>query len=676
MKNCRRTENHRAGNAERFDGLAKANLVWKWYFVAMRRALFLAAALVLASTNACGNSPPVDATAPGESGPGAKLGGSAVDASLDAAVANDGGDETATLAQGLGANVGPGGVTFRVWAPHASAARVTGDFSSMPITMTAIAGGVFEATSAIAHASSTYVFSFDTPSGPITRIDPYCRQVQGSACAVVDPSTYAWQVASFARPTRTQWVVYEMHIGSFSVPSGAPYGTFASAMGALPSLADLGVNVVEVMPIQDFGSKPNGWGYNPQLYFAPRPELGSPDDLRAFIDTAHGLGIAVWLDTVVNHCDGWSQAPLHCFDGQCPSGTAGIYFFPSGPYATTPWGPRPSYTEPEVSAMLLASADAWMNEFHGDGFRWDSVSNIRALDGTGTTPGGKELLTSVNDRIHAKGAFSVAEDLKGYAPITQPTTGGGFGFDAQWDGFGYAMTTQLAATTDASRNLTQVANALTSNYAGDAFARLLFTEDHDTVGNGGARLPNKIDPANPTSWAARKRSILGAVMLLSSPGVPMLFQGQEALATGTFLNPPAPLAVPTAQGLEIRVFYKDMIRLRRNLDGAAGGLSDASTEVFHRNDAGKVLAYRRYGASGQDVIVVVNLMNKAYTEYDIGVADAGPWRIRLNTDAVAYSDDFANGQTGSVVARSGIKDGKPYTLPLVLGAYSAMVLSH
>jgi 1,4-alpha-glucan branching enzyme len=116
--------------------------------------------------------------------------------------------------------------------------------------------------------------------------------------------------------------------------------------------------------------------------------------------------------------------------------------------------------------------------------------------------------------------------------------------------------------------------------------------------------------------------------------------------------------------------------LRRNLDGGAGGLSDASIDVFHRNDAAKVVAYRRYGSSGQDVVVIVNLMNKAYTEYDIGVADAGPWRVRLNTDSTAYSDDFVAGQTGSVSARLGAKDGKPYTLPLVLGAYSAMVLSH
>lgn len=643
----------------------------------MRKGLLFAVAVIPGILVACGNGAMPDANNAGEKGSSGNSGNEISDASSDASsLTTASKDASSTSTNNFGANVGASGVTFRVWAPYATAARVVGDFSSAPIAMTQLSGNIFQATSSLAHAGSQYSFSFDTPAGTVARVDPYCRELDGSSCVVVDPSAYAWRTPTFTRPTRAQSVVYEIHIGSFSVPSGAAYGTFASATAALSSLANLGVNVVEVMPIQSFGSAPNTWGYNPQLFFAPRPELGSPDDLRAFVDTAHGLGIAVWMDTVINHCDSWSKAPLRCFDGNCPDAGAGVYFFADPTYGTTPWGPRPDYTSPEVSSMLLASADTWMNEFHGDGFRWDSVSNIRAIDGNGTVPGGQALLTSMNDEIHANGGTSIAEDLKGYAAITESTKSGGFGFDAQWDGFGYTIDAQLTPSTDSSRDLGQVQSALTSNYAGDPYARLLFTEDHDTVGNGGSRLPSAIDPANPTSWAARKRSIAGAVMLLTSPGVPMLFQGQEALATGTFANPPAPLAAPTAQGAQIAAFYKDMIRLRRNLDGGAGGLSDASIEVFQRNDAAKVIAYRRYGSSGQDVVVIVNLMNKAYTEYDIGVADAGPWRIRLNTDDTSYSDDFVAGETGSVTAKLATKDGKPYTLPLVLGAYSAMILSH
>jgi 1,4-alpha-glucan branching enzyme len=655
----------------------------------MRRTL-LAGAAVLCAGSACGacGSDAITAVDAGSSSSASSLDGGAGHPAIDGSAApHDAGRSDGPIDAGadaadagppsLGATVGPNGVTFRVWAPSATAARVTGDFTPTAIPMAPAGGGVFEVSASSAHAGSAYAFSLDTPSGTVARVDPYCRQLSGSAaCNVIDPATYAWKAPSFTRPARTGAVVYELHVGSFSVPAGASGGTFASVTASLPQLADLGVTAIELMPVQDFGSGPVGWGYNPQLYFAPKPSYGSADDLRALVDAAHGLGIGVWLDTVVNHCDGWSQAPLRCFDGECPDGGAGVYFFPSGAYATTPWGPRPDYPAPQVLAMLLAAADTWMDEFHGDGFRWDSVSNIRAIDGNGTTPGGQALLTQANARIHAKGGLSVAEDLKGYAAITQPTSAGGFGFDAQWDGFGYTIDAQLALAADASRDLGAVIGALTSSYAGDPFARLAFTEDHDTVGNGGSRLPNQIDSADPASWAARKRSILGAVMLLSAPAVPMIFMGQEFLATGTFANPPPPLAAPTAQGLQIEAFYKDMIRLRRNLDGGAGGLQDSGIDVFHRNDAAKVVGYRRYGTSGEDVVVVVNLMNKAYTEYDVGVEDAGPWRIRLNTDSTAYGSDFAAGETGSVEALAGTKDGKPYTLPLVLGAYSAMVLTH
>jgi 1,4-alpha-glucan branching enzyme len=470
--------------------------------------------------------------------------------------------------------------------------------------------------------------------------------------------------------------VYELHVGGFTAA-----GTLAAATARLPDLAALGVNVVELMPLQAFGAGPIGWGYNPQLYFAPKPAYGTADDVRAFVDAAHGLGIAVWLDVVYNHTDSWSGAPLRCFDGWCPSDAAadGVYFFGDPTYATTPWGPRPDYTQSNVAQMILDANDAWLGEMHGDGFRWDSVSNIRALGGSGAIPGGAELLRAANDRAHANGAFAVAEDLQGDAAITQPTSGGGgdggYGFDAQWDYGAYALDAMLASASDAARDLGVAQSALTGGYAGDPFARVLFVEDHDTVGNGGARLPSLIDPSTPESLFARRRAMLGGVLLMTLPGVPMLFMGQEQLATGTYTDPPAPLPAADAAGMKMEAFYRDLIRLRRNLDGGAGGLQDASVEIVQRNDAAKAIAYRRYGASGEDVVVLVNLANQAYTSYDIGVSDAGPWRIRLSTDRAAYGDDFPVGPTGPLTATAGVKDGKPYTLSVQVGAYGAVVLT-
>ena len=205
----------------------------------------------------------------------------------------------------FGANVTPGGVVFRVWAPHATSASVVGDFAEHTVPMSLESEGVFAVTVQDAHAGNQYTFAFETPYGNLTRVDPYCRQllVGSTGCVVVDPSAYTWKNPTFARPARNATVVYELHLASFSVPANAPNGTFASVAAALPSVQDLGANAIEVMPIQSYGSKAPTWGYNPQLFFAPRPELGGSDDLRGLVDTAHGLGVGVWMDTVVNHMD-------------------------------------------------------------------------------------------------------------------------------------------------------------------------------------------------------------------------------------------------------------------------------------------------------------------------------------------------------------------------------------
>jgi len=562
----------------------------------------------------------------------------------------------------LGATRSAQETTFRVWAPNAMRAEV--DLGSGDrLAMSAQPGGTFGVTTDRPVTRYRYVFN-----GTLNRLDPYCRKLTADRawCELVDPNGFAWTTPAFTGPGKNDAVVYELHIGSFAPPAGSTLGTFASAKARLPELADLGINVIELMPVHAFGGNPNGWGYNPHLFFAPKPSYGTPDELKGFIDEAHRLGIAVWSDLVVNHTDGWRAAPLSCFDGHCPNGSWGIYFFGPGQYATTPWGPRPNYLEPRVTEMLLGSARQWLTEYRGDGFRIDSVSNIRAIDGNGTTPGGKELLVKLNALTHEHGGLSIAEDLKGYDAITKPSTAGGFGFDAQWDGFGYDLMNVLVPFADDGRDLGTLEGALKGGFAGDGFTRLLWTENHDTVGNGGSRLPDKVDAANPESFAARRRSMLAAALLFTTPGVPMLFQGQEQLATGGFTDPPAPLAAATMRGQEVRAFYKALIALRR----AQAGLRGGDVQILHRNDANKVLAYQR-----GDTFVIVNLRNRAYTRYDFGVNAGGTYRVRLDSDWQQFGSDFGGGQQGPIDALELPKDGKPFTLPVRLGAYGVVVLT-
>jgi 1,4-alpha-glucan branching enzyme len=580
---------------------------------------------------------------------------------------------------GPGAHLTDKGVLFRVWAPNAASAWVSGDFAPARVPLVSEPGGFFSAEVAGAKAGAKYTFVLAPREGQgeLERLDPYCRERTESrvACRVTDPFAFAWKDQTFSRPKREKQIVYEMHIGSFSVDPAKRHGTFASAKARLGELADLGVNVIELMPVFDFGGNPDGWGYNPHLHFATKTSYGTPEELRSFVDEAHQKGIAVWIDAVVNHHDGYPQAPLRCFDGNCPNKTAGIYYFGPGAYANTPWGPRPNFVEPAVKQMLLDATTAWIDEFHGDGFRWDSTSNIRAIDGQGTTPGGKELLVEQNRIAKARGATSTAEDLKGFADLTQAVDKGGFGFDAQWDGFGYDVARVIEGFEDDARDLGAISNAYTGGYNGDPFSRVLFTETHDTVGNGGARLPNRIDPANPESIAARRRSMLAGAILLTAPGIPMFFMGQEGLALGTFTDPPKPLAAKSAAGVLVAAYYKDLVALRKNASGKTGALSEAGVEILHRNDTAKVLVVRRHGPSGEDVIVALNFRNRAYTRYDVGVPAGGAYRVRLTTDRKAYGADFTEASVAPVEALAQAYEGRPFTLPLALGAYGVVVLS-
>jgi 1,4-alpha-glucan branching enzyme len=537
-------------------------------------------------------------------------------------------------------------------------------------------GGAFAAFSENARTGARYRFQLTlADGGQVTRTDPRCRQLATNLdCLVVDPFAFPWTDQAFRKPKREESVVYELHIGSFAAAPMSTQGTFAAAQGKLDELKDLGVNVIELMPVQHFGGSATSWGYNPHLFFAPKNSYGSDEDLKRFINEAHRRGIAVWLDIVMNHIDGWSRAPMACFDGWCPPGNWGIYTFPAGPWASTPWGPRPNYADPHVRRMLLESAQWWLREMHGDGFRWDSTSNLRANDGKGVAPFGKEFLIDANAITHAAGGLSIAEDLKGYEALTKAPGAGGFGFDAQWDGFGYDVMNLLVPFADDGRDLGVVQRLLTGGFGGDGFARLLWTENHDTVGNGGARLPVKIDPATPTSFAARRRSLLAATLMLTTPGIPMFFMGQEQLSVQGFPDPPPVLSAASDEGLRIRAAYRTLVALRRNLAGGTGALLEPGVEVLHFNSAAKVIAYRRFGPSRQEVVVVLNLRNRAYPRYDIG-APAGRWQVRYDADWADFGTDATGGQQGVLETLSQPYDNQAATLSLKLAPYGAVVLS-
>jgi 1,4-alpha-glucan branching enzyme len=352
-----------------------------------------------------------------------------------------------------------------------------------------------------------------------------------------------------------------------------------------------------------------------------------------------------------------------------------VYFFTDW-RGQTDWGPRPDYGRVEVRRYILDSALAWLDDYHADGLRWDSTVNIRSQQGR-DIPEGWKLLQEATETLHrqAPGKVQIAEDLQGFDGLTRPVSEGGAGFDAQWEpGFFRPVDEALIGPDDGARNMGAVAAAIAGRAGADPFARVVYTESHDEVANGKKRIPSMIDPAQPASLYARKRSTLGAALVLTSPGVPMLFQGQELLEDGWFADDDPVDWSKAERFAPVLALYRDLIALRRTLPGLRGG----GVKVFHVNDQDKVIAYERFDAAvpGSEVVVVASFCNRDFPSYRIGLPAGGSWRVRLDSDSKRYGADYGGPETaGDVVAAPGARDGLPFQGEVRLGRYGAVVLS-
>jgi 1,4-alpha-glucan branching enzyme len=595
----------------------------------------------------------------------------------------------------MGAVPHPDGVTFRVWAPDAQGVAVTGDFNNWPATGTPLAreaGGLWSADVPGAVPGQAYQYQITTGPGTLTRVDPYARQVvnvggQATKAVVYDEDAFDWGTASYTSPGWTELVVYELHVGSFAESTGESVGTLADAAGKLPYLQQLGVNAVELLPVVSFEGAVS-WGYDPGVPFSVERAYGGPDGLKAFVRRAHELGIAVILDVVYNHF-GPADSILWQFDGSGPGWDGGIYFYgsryPGDGRPQTPWGSRPDYGRAEVRRYLVDNATSWLRDYRLDGLRLDATGFIRNVAGDGDPsqdiPEGWLLLQQMNDAVDGSQPWKImiAEDMQGNDWITRPTLVQGAGFDAQWDpDFVQQVRAVLEQDQDGDRDIGAIRAALERQYAASAFARVVFTESHDADGNGRTRVPAEIDPARPDSWWSKKRSTLGGALVLTAPGIPMLFQGQEFLEQRPFLQGPAQLDWGNAITYAgILALYRDLIRLRRDGDGTTRGLQGGNCNVFHVNDVAKAVAFHRYGhgGPGDDVIVVLNFADAGYASYEIGLPRPGLWRVRFNSDWYGYDPTFGGWASNDTTATNTPRDGLGYSGAVGLGPYTAVILS-
>lgn len=588
---------------------------------------------------------------------------------------------------GMGAIPWSGGTAFRVWAPNADQVYVAGTFNNWSKTTTPLASeghGYWSIDVPGAKAGDEYKYVLINGSKELWRIDPYARDVTCSVgnAVICDPD-FDWGTEIFHMPPWNELVIYEMHIGTFFDRPGGPPGNLDGVIAELPHLKELGINVIQMMPPMEFAGS-FSWGYNPAHIFALEEDYGGPNGFKQFMKTAHALGIAVIFDVVYNHL-GPSDLDMWQFDGWSENNKGGICFYNDW-RSQTPWGDtRPDYGRGEVHQYLRDNALMWLEDYQVDGLRWDATAYIRNVYGNNNDPAhdipdGWSLMQSINAEVnaHQPWKINIAEDLRNNPWVTKGMGEGGAGFDAQWSaGFVHPIREAIIALGDHDRNMYAVRDAIYQRYSENAFQRVIYTESHDEVANGRARVPEEIWPGNAGSWFSKKRSTLGVALVFSSPGIPMIFQGQEFLEDEWFhdQDPIDWSKKETYRG--ILLMYRDLIRLRRNWYDNTRGLRGQHVHVHHVNNNDKVVAFHRWERGGprDSVIIVVNMGSRGYESYHIGFPREGMWRVRFNSDWVGYDPSFGNHFSYDTVAHRGERDEMPCNGNVGIGPYTVIILS-
>jgi maltooligosyltrehalose trehalohydrolase len=420
----------------------------------------------------------------------------------------------------LGARPREDGQTeFRVWAPRAR--TLTLDLGGPAVELEPAGYDVYE-TVAPAEPDADYQYLVDGQPHP----DPASRWqpdgVRGPS-RVYSPAT----PTPFATPALEDLVVYELHIGTFS-----PEGTFESAIPFLPSLADLGVNAIEIMPVAEFPGA-RGWGYDGVYISAAQSSYGGPAGLQRLLSAAHEHGLAVILDVVYNHVGATGGESLEAF---------GPYF--TGKYET-PWGKAMNFDDQlsdPVREWMLQSAEGWVRDFGFDGLRLDAIHAI--FDSSA-----EHIVAAVARRVHTVNprALVIAESGLNDPRVMRGPERGGHGCDAAWaDDFHHSLRTLLTDERDGYYEefgrVAQLAKAFHRPYIHDGsystFRKrcfgapaedvlperfVVFSQNHDQVGNRafGDRMPLTARP-------------LAAFCTLLSPFTPMLWMGEEYGETAPF----------------------------------------------------------------------------------------------------------------------------------------------
>jgi len=631
----------------------------------------------------------------------------------------------------MGATLVNGGATFRTWAPNATAVSVRGDFNNFSdrddCLLVADGNGHWRGFIAGVTAGQKYKFWITGPDGPGYKRDPYAREVNGDVWnCIVCRRDFPWHETGFVTPQFSDFVIYQLHVGAFYLPHFPPStGTFLDVVSKVPYFADLGITVLQLLPVQEFPGD-FGLGYNGTDFYSPEALYGVSDgpldgylaqvnqlldakglahfsradlqgemnQLKVLVDVCHVYGIAVIFDLVYNHAGGnFGLESLWFYDRQ--TGSAIPQYWNSLFFSDRTWagGDVFNFQSDGVRQFLINNAQFFLEEYRVDGFRYDEVSVIDS-NGYGRGWDFCQALTSTL-RTERPSAIQHAEYWAVNPWVVKEVADGGAGFHTTLtDGLRKAvrLTLQLAANVnDDPLPMTALSQQLACWYLQNLWRGVQGIENHDLVMRPKSpddtgrmdRIPRVADPSNSHSWWARSRSRVATGVVLTAPGIPMLFMGQEFLEDKQWSDDVSghPELLIYWNGLsssdpsqrDFLRFTRELIRLRWQQPA----LRSEGFSLIHVHDQNRVLAFQRWVPGvGNDVVVVINLANYNRYNYRIGFPRGGIWREAFNSDVY---DNWVNpqvtGNGGSVLATSDPLHNLPYSAALTLPANGLLVFS-
>jgi 1,4-alpha-glucan branching enzyme len=586
---------------------------------------------------------------------------------------------------------GVDGTSFTVWAPHARAARVVGDFNNWDGTGSAMRrlddNGVWELFLPDVRPGAAYKFELLTAAGNwALRADPMARhsEIPPATASRVTASGYEWADSDWMSdragrdPLTNPMSVFEVHAGSWR--PGLGYRDLATEL--VDYVRELGYTHVEFLPLAEhpFGGS---WGYQVTGYYAPTSRFGDPDDLRYLIDRLHAAGIGVIMDWVPAHFpkDEWALAR---FDGE-------TLYEHGDPQRGEQhdWGTLIfDFGRSQVRNFLVANALYWFDEFHVDGLRVDAVASMLYLDYSKNagewTPnkfGGREnleaidLLKEVNATVykHHPGIVMIAEESTAFAGVTAPTSADGLGFGLKWNMGWMHDTLQFMAVDPLYRSHHH--GELTFSLVYAFSENFLLPISHDEVVHGKGSLLQKM-PGDQWQKLANVRAYLAYQW--AHPGKQLLFMGQEFGQPSEWSEERGLdwwiLDQPVHRGLltlvsRLNRTYRETPALWQ-LDHESRGFQ----WIIGDDSRNNVIAFLRWTFDGDPIAVVINFSGNPVGPYRIGLPRFGEWVELLNTDAIEFGGSGV-GNLGSITADGPPHNGQPNSAEITLPPLAALWLA-